>query len=428
MLAAALAEAAPGPHLLTWLAAVEPRTVSRSARVDLLIAYERMAAWVAAGQARVLACLDHPADPADPAERMAAGGGDDWTREEVACALRLSAGAAQRRLDVARALDTRLPATRQALEEGRVSHAHAVVLAEATDRLTADGAAVVEARVLARAESQTPAELRRAARRAALAVDPLTAEEAHVRARTERAVQMFPLDDGMAELRALLPAEGALTVMTALTALANHPDLPLPAWNADGLDAGGFDPRGIDARRADALVALAAAALDDPALPRQHELRPHIQVTVSAGTLLGLSDEPGELAGYGPITAATARRIAANGTWRRLLTDPATGIVVDVGSRTYTPSAALTRLIIARDRTCTFPHCQMPAQRCDIDHGIAFAEGGPTDACNCHALCRRHHRAKHEGGWRVERRRDGSATWTSPTGKIYRTRPPSHAP
>lgn len=61
VLAAALAEAVPGPHLLAWLAAVDARTVSRSARVDLLVAFERMAAWVAAGQARVLACLDDPA-------------------------------------------------------------------------------------------------------------------------------------------------------------------------------------------------------------------------------------------------------------------------------------------------------------------------------------------------------------------------------
>lgn len=92
VLATALAEAVPGPHLLAWLAAVDARTVSRSARVDLLVAFERMAAWVAAGQARVLACLDDAGGGTDPAERMAAGGGDDRTREEVGCALRLSAG------------------------------------------------------------------------------------------------------------------------------------------------------------------------------------------------------------------------------------------------------------------------------------------------------------------------------------------------
>jgi hypothetical protein len=70
----------------------------------------------------------------------------------------------------------------------------------------------------------------------------------------------------------------------------------------------------------------------------------------------------------------------------------------------------------------------MPARRCDIDHAIAFEAGGPTDECNCHALCRRHHRAKHEAGWRVRRHRDSSATWISPAGKIYRTRPPTHGP
>jgi hypothetical protein len=138
-----------------------------------------------------------------------------------------------------------------------------------------------------------------------------------------------------------------------------------------------------------------------------------------------LDDLPGELAGYGPIDAATARRIAAHGTWRRLVTDPVSGVVTDVSRKTYTPSADLVRLIVARDRVCQFPGCAMPARRCDIDHAVAFDDGGPTDACNCHALCRRHHRAKHEGGWRVKRHPDSSATWTSPAGKIYRTRPPT---
>ena len=88
-------------------------------------------------------------------------------------------------------------------------------------------------------------------------------------------------------------------------------------------------------------------------------MRPAIQVTVAASTLLGLDEQPGELAGHGPIPASVARRLAADptGTWRRLLTDPATNTLLDYGRTTYRPPKDLTDHVIARDQTCTFPGC-----------------------------------------------------------------------
>jgi hypothetical protein len=53
---------------------------------------------------------------------------------------------------------------------------------------------------------------------------------------------------------------------------------------------------------------------------RRTEQRVHIPLS----TLFGLDEQPGELAGYGTITADQARQMAAQGTWRRILTDPAT--------------------------------------------------------------------------------------------------------
>jgi hypothetical protein len=48
-------------------------------------------------------------------------------------------------------------------------------------------------------------------------------------------------------------------------------------------------------------------------------LQPNISVIVNLETLAGVEDEPGWLDGYGPITADTARALAADdtGTWRR---------------------------------------------------------------------------------------------------------------
>jgi hypothetical protein len=109
----------------------------------------------------------------------------------------------------------------------------------------------------------------------------------------------------------LLDAPDAALVMSTVNALAAKTDAA--------------DDRPIEARRADAFVAMFTGAPSVSGLPQAHRSPAQIQVTVPATTLLGLTDTPGELAGYGPITAEVARRIAAHGTWRRLLTDPVSG-------------------------------------------------------------------------------------------------------
>ena len=123
-----------------------------------------------------------------------------------------------------------------------------------------------------------------------------------------------------------------------------------------------------------------------------------------------------------------ARALAQDGTWRRLLTDPATGLVCEVGSVTYRPGADLTRTVIARDVTCTFPGCRQPATRCDLDHIIAFDHDRPAEnqtcADNLHALCRHHHRAKTERHWQVERDpTTGTTWWTDHHGTTYARSP-----
>jgi hypothetical protein len=174
----------------------------------------------------------------------------------------------------------------------------------------------------------------------------------------------------------------------------------------------------MDQLRADVLADLAYATLERPDLPRNHRRRPHIQVTVAASTLLGLDDQPGELAGYGPITAQVARRIAAEGTWRRLLTDPATGGLLDYGTTVYEPPQNLTDHIITRDQTCRGLGCRIRAERCDLDHTLRFPDG-PTADHNLTCQCRRCHIRKHQAGWKLQLLPNGDVIWTSPTGHRY---------
>lgn len=405
----------PGADAIAALAVIDARALPVSDRIDLLVALDRQAAWVAALQHQALAGLTPQAVASAPAESELERD-PDWIADQVACALRLSSRTAADRLRVADALNVLLPGTRKLLGEGRITALQATVVADAViaGSLDAQSAAEVERRVLGRACEQTLAELKRAVRRAVLAAAPVTAAEQRAAAMEERRVCVTPVDHGMAELWAYLPAEGAAAVMSAVNALA-------------GVTSAG-DPRSIDARRADALVDLAVGALHDPRLPRERGTRPAVQVTVALSTLLGVDDQPGELAGHGPITAEVARRIAADptGTWRRLVVDPLRDRLVDCDRRTYRPQADLAAFVIARDQVCCFPGCNVAARRCDLDHRVPYESGGATCEHNLQPLCRHHHRLKHDGGWTLRRLDDGSFEWTAPSGHAYQARPPSY--
>ena len=124
------------------------------------------------------------------------------------------------------------------------------------------------------------------------------------------------------------------------------------------------------------------------------------------------------------VPALTAWALAAGGTWRRLVTDPASGVVIDVGRTRYRPPAGLADLVRARDRACVFPTCQTPAERCDIDHLTAWSQGGTTSLDNLATLCEAHHRLKHTPGWALTRdQATGTLSWHTPDKTVYQRHP-----
>ena len=124
------------------------------------------------------------------------------------------------------------------------------------------------------------------------------------------------------------------------------------------------------------------------------------------------------------VPALTAWALAAGGTWRRLVTDPASGVVIDVGRTRYRPPAGLADLVRARDRACVFPTCQTPAERCDIDHLTAWSQGGTTSLDNLAVLCEAHHRLKHTPGWALTRDQAGGIlSWHTPDKTVYQRHP-----
>jgi Domain of unknown function (DUF222) len=89
----------------------------------------------------------------------------------------------------------------------------------------------------------------------------------------------------------------------------------------------------------------------------------------------------------------------------------------------YRPSRSLQHLVKVRNARCTAPGCGRPAARCDLDHTIAWDQGGLTCECDLAPLCRRHHRCKQAEGWRLEQPEPGVLIWHTPAGRTYITRP-----
>jgi hypothetical protein len=413
--------------------------LSAEERIDALMACERLARRAQALVVRALGVLDR-------AQRRERGVERGSTEAEVCAALRWAPNTAQMRLAEAGMLTSRFPETLDSLSHGEIAWAQARALVDGTASLEDEAARAVQSRVLGRMAGQSVAATRKAVRRAVVAADPEGAERRHVCERARRRLVWCPEADGMATISFYTTAQVGAAFMAAVDRRARP--------------CGSGDSRTVDQRRADALAALVisgavvrlngtqnadmvqsagdagptadagvrfSGTTDAAPSPTPAAL---VQVVVGFDTLLGVDEQPGELRGYGPITAREARELAfaSGSTWRRLLTAP-DGTLIHADPHTYRPAAPVARLVRLRDRHCAFPGCAMPAARCDLDHARPFDHqapeaGGVTMPQNLQALCRRHHRLKTAGLWSVERdAATDRARWTSPSGHSYTTRP-----
>ncbi|WP_313478379.1 DUF222 domain-containing protein [Microbacterium sp.] len=188
------------------------------------------------------------------------------------------------------------------------------------------------------------------------------------------------------------------------------------------------DSRALDEIRtellSDLLLSAAPSAIMGTGLENIHA---RIQVTVAATTLAGVDETPAQLDGHGTLHPDTARRLAGQSTgWTRLFLDP-TGFVTETD--TYTPTEPMRRYLRARDQHCRFPGCRMPVHRCESDHTIDWARGGPTRTDNLAYLCLTHHALKHpdipaQFRWTARQLPDWSLEWTSPSGRTHLDPPP----
>jgi hypothetical protein len=339
--------------------------------------------------------------------------------DEVAFALSWTGRAAATHEALARQLIDGLPDVFGALAEGRIDLPKARVFADALEGLDRAVARRVAAQVLPLAGDRTTAQLRNRLHRRALAADPEHAQRRRKRAQKERRVILEPSPDGTATLTALgLSPVRAAAAFARISAIAKQ-------RKACGAHAS------MDQLRADVLLDL-LEGVDAPAS------RGVVDLTVGLETLAGLNEEPAMLGGYGPVGADVARQWVKKNPgyqWRFQIIEPGTGELLLQGITRARPcppqqdprarfaNAAMARWIRARDKTCRAPGCRVPAKRCDLDHTVRYADGGPTSHDDLAPLCGHHHPMKDEGGWLLYQIAPGHFVWISPLGQIYHVGP-----
>jgi hypothetical protein len=89
----------------------------------------------------------------------------------------------------------------------------------------------------------------------------------------------------------------------------------------------------------------------------------------------------------------------------------------------YRIPESLHHIVKTRQRTCSAPYCNRPAERCDDDHTLPYDQGGRTCECDLAPLCRRDHQAKQAQGWRLLQPSPGVLVWELPHGRRYLVTP-----
>jgi hypothetical protein len=454
----------PGPELAAYVTAATTSGHARlgeSELIGVLCAWQRLAAWAAAGQAAAVTALT-ARRRAQARQRQNPHLAEHVT-DEIAAALVLSGRSAADLAGDAAGLAA-LPGVHAALAAGQIDWRRAVVFTSELAALGDHDAQQIADRILPRAAGLTAGQIRRLLRRAVLDYDPEAAQSRAEDAAQDAEVQVWTEASGNAGLagRELAGAD-VLAADRRLTALAR--------WLA-----GRGAPGSLAQLRARVFTALLTgrsfesllppgtpAATDGPAAgDGVPAVTGTVNLTLPLSTWAGLTQKAGEIAGHGPAPASICTGLAGRMAdspatrWCLTLTTPAgqaaahacvprtrpppsgraalawaAGLApamawLETGTCThqreepgYRPSAGLAHLIRIRQPVCCSPGCGRPAVRCDLDHTIPYEQGGRTCECDLAPACRHHHRAKQAPGWHLTQDQPGEMEWTTPSGRHY---------
>lgn len=311
------------------------------------------------------------------------------------------------------------PDTLAALSNGSISWRNATVILDQLETLAEtkipSGSQAVpdealrefEHQLLDLAPGMTTAKFLVHARRLRERTHPDSMATRHALAVADRKLVLVPDKDGMSWLSMFLPADAAQGIWNQATHTARTLQVPrehrtLTQLRVDVLAqwllATGTSPAQNHGAN-NAGQAQETAPVGDDAAPAQgRDTRPLAQVlvTIPMLTLLGRSNEPAELEGYGPIPPKMAQELAAGcPTLYRIMVDPYTNEYLSMDPTRYRVSAATRTMLRARDGTCVGNGCNTVTADTELDHILAWENGGASTPENLRSECGTHHRLKH---------------------------------
>lgn len=305
---------------------------------------------------------------------------------------RLPRGELSRSIRLGRAVDA-LPLAGRAWLDGEVGGRHVQALAALHRDRTADPLARDEGMLVDHARTLSYRAFRQAVAYWEQHADPDGCDLAEEQRRARRGVSMHASFGGMwLGSITLDPVAGAIVAgeLGRLEQRLFEADLAEARCRLERDDPRGGDlRRSIAQRRADALVEMATrsrVAPDDGRRPT-----PLFSVLVGYETL------------HGRICQLASGQVVAPGALVPWLTEadveravfgPGHRVEVSAASRFFT--GATRRAVELRDRTCTHPTCDEPADRCQVDHIVPWAQGGATTQENGRLLCGFHNRLRNQ--------------------------------
>lgn len=212
-----------------------------------------------------------------------------------------------------------------------------------------------------------------------------------------------------------LPAEQGAVVATAVDRLAESmkdaPHEEIPDLFPEEM------PSTLAGRRANSLVLMASHELSTDFDADRATIVVHAKAEALAS-----DDIPSELQGGSLLHPETLRRLSCDARIQTVLEDGA-GEPIGIGRVSRVVPPWLMRLVKHRDRSCTFPGCEDMHYN-EAHHIWHWGKGGPTDLDNLILVCGFHHKAVHEYGWSVVKRKDGIVEWFRPSGRSHGVRFP----
>ena len=199
----------------------------------------------------------------------------------------------------------------------------------------------------------------------------------------KRSIKSGPSIDGMVNTNVTLAVLQHRQVMNAISHAAGKP--------CDG------DQRSSAQRLADGLIALSDAYAKGEVKGGRE--KPTILITFTADAYTGNTNEPGVTAQGDRIPAHIVRHMAEYANLQRVLLTGSK--VLDLGRDIRYATDDQYKALVVRDGGCRWAGCTMPAGWCEVDHLLAWDDGGPSDLDNQALWCTFHHHEKHRPGVQV---------------------------